>query len=360
MARIKASVCFFVAVLLTALIINISNITYPSPGPISISADMAASAQPKKEQVYLGGMPIGISIKSQGAIVIGVTNINTSEGSVSPSKDAGIEPGDILTEIAGEPIENVASLDQIINKPENAGEKLILKFIRNNKNRSTIITPALDSSSNRYKLGLWIRDSAAGIGTITFMKETKTGYKFGALGHPICDPDTLTMVPVRSGDVYRCNIIGLKKSQKGAPGEIRGVFLKEGKKLGVVEKNNRFGVYGIIGERLINPLYPNPIEIAKRREIKPGKAKIVSTIDSEIKEYDIEIIKTNYQKASEEKSMVIRVTDAELIKKTGGIVQGMSGSPIIQNGKLAGAVTHVFINDPTKGFGVYLDWMIDE
>ncbi|HEY8418966.1 MAG TPA: SpoIVB peptidase [Clostridia bacterium] len=360
MARFKVSVCFFVAVLLTALIINVSKFTYPIFNSENITADIATSAQIKKEQVYLGGMPIGISIKSQGVIVIGVTNINTAEGSVSPSKEAGIEPGDILTEIAGEPIESVASLDEIINKPENIGEKLILKFVRNNKQRSTIITPACDISSGRYKLGLWIRDSAAGIGTITFMKETKSGYKFGALGHPICDPDTLTMVPVRSGDVYRCSIIGLKKSQKGAPGEIRGVFLKEGKKLGVVEKNNRFGVYGVLEERLLNPLYPNPIEIAKRREVKPGKAKIVSTLDSEIKEYDIEIIKTNNQKTSEEKSMVIRVTDPELIKKTGGIVQGMSGSPIIQNGKLVGAVTHVFINDPTKGFGVYLDWMIDE
>ncbi|HEY8444474.1 MAG TPA: SpoIVB peptidase [Clostridia bacterium] len=359
MARFKASVYFMFAVILAALTINLINLTYPVLNRIQ-SSDVEANAQTKKEQVYLGGMPIGISIKSQGVIVIGVTNINTPEGAVSPSKEAGIAPGDILTEIAGEQIENVASLDRIINKPENIGQKLILKFIRGGKPKTTIIQPACDVSSGRYKLGLWIRDSAAGIGTVTFMKETNDGYKFGALGHPICDPDTFTMVPVRSGDVYRCSIIGLKKSQKGSPGEIRGVFLKESKKLGCIEKNCRFGVFGVLNERLPNPLYPNPIEVAKRREVKPGKAKIVTTIDHEIKEYDVEIIKTNPQKTGAEKSMVIRVTDFDLIKKTGGIVQGMSGSPIIQNGKLVGAVTHVFINDPTKGFGVYLDWMINE
>ncbi|HEY8423434.1 MAG TPA: SpoIVB peptidase [Clostridia bacterium] len=356
--KAKASVCLIFAVILTALIINTAKFTYFD---LKVFPQYNVNAQSKKaEQVYLGGMPIGISIKSQGVIVIGVTSITTTQGSASPSKEAGLEPGDILTEIAGETIENVVSLDQIINKPENAGQRLVLKFIRNNKPKTALITPALDASTQRYKLGLWIRDSAAGIGTVTYMKEAKSGYKFGALGHPICDPDTMTMVPVKSGDVYRCSIIGVKKSQKGSPGEIKGVFLKSGKKLGVIEKNNRFGVFGVMDEKIFNPLYPEPIEVAKRREIKPGKATIVTTIDNEIKEYDIEIIKTNIQKTCEEKSMVIRVTDHELIKKTGGIVQGMSGSPIIQNGKLVGAVTHVFINDPTKGFGVYLDWMLDE
>ena len=360
MARIlKTSICFLFAVLLTALIINIAKITYQDS--LYISRELSASAQAKKsEQVYLGGMPIGMTIKSQGVIIIGVTDITTPDGQLAPSKAAGLAPGDILVEIAGETIDNVVSLDQIINKQENAGQKLVLKYIRNNKQRTTLITPACDASSGRYKLGLWIRDSAAGIGTITFMKQTKHGYYFGALGHPICDPDTLTMVPVRSGDIYKCSIIGIKKSQKGAPGEIKGVFLKEGKRLGSIKKNNKFGVFGVMDDKITNPLYPKPVEICKRRAVKPGRAKIIATIDNEIKEYDIEIIKTSFQKTSEEKSMVIRVIDEELIQKTGGIVQGMSGSPIIQNGKLVGAVTHVFINDPTKGFGVYLDWMIEE
>lgn len=358
--KFKASICFIFAVLLTALIINIGSFTYSEKIDSFLDHTSVRAQSKKNEKVYIGGMPIGMTIKSQGVIIIGVTNIATEQGQVSPSKAAGLEPGDILTEIAGETIENVVSLDKIINKQENAGQKLVLKYTRNNKPRSTQITPACDIASGRYKLGLWIRDSAAGIGTITFIKETKTGFKFGALGHPICDPDTFTTVPVKSGDVYKCSIIGVKKSQKGAPGEIKGVFLKDSKKLGDIQKNNKFGVFGTMEDKMANPLYPEPIEIGKRREVKPGKAKIITTVDSEIKEYDIEIIKTNYQKTSEEKSMVIRVVDSDLIKKTGGIVQGMSGSPIIQNGKLIGAVTHVFINDPTKGFGVYLDWMINE
>lgn len=348
------------AFFLIALIINI-NPTYNIRDNLISSQNISINTSAKKsEYVYVGGMPIGMTIASKGVIVIGVTDIITENGNISPSRAAGLENGDVLTEIAGEEIQGVTSLDRIINSPENCGQNLKLKYIRKNKERITEITPALDVSSGRYKLGLWIRDSAAGIGTLTFIKETKNGYSFGALGHPICDPDTLTVVPVRSGDIYRCNVVGIKRSEKGAPGEIKGVFLKEGKRLGEIKKNNKFGVFGSMNERLINPLFPKPIEVCPRRAVKPGKAKIVTTVGDEVKQYDIEIIKTNYQRSSEEKSMVIRVVDSELLQKTGGIVQGMSGSPIIQNGKLVGAVTHVFINDPTKGFGVYLDWMINE
>lgn len=351
---------FLFAVFLTALILNLSHsYSFNNDSYTYQNISINTSAR-KSDCVYVGGMPIGMTLYSKGVIVIGITDITTENGNLAPSRTAGLENGDVLTEIAGEKIEGVVSLDRIINNQNNSGKTLKLKYIRKNKEKATEITPALDAASGRYKLGLWIRDSAAGIGTLTFMKETKQGYSFGALGHPICDPDTLTVVPVRSGDIYRCNVIGVKRSQKGVPGELKGVFLKEGKKLGEIKKNNKFGVFGSMQNKMINPLYPKPIEICQRKAVKPGKAKIVTTIGDEIKQYDIEIIKTNYQRSSEEKSMVIRVVDDELLKKTGGIVQGMSGSPIIQNGKLVGAVTHVFINDPTKGFGVYLDWMINE
>lgn len=350
----------FFAVFLTALIFNLSH-SYSFYNDLHTYQNISISTSAKRaDYVYVGGMPIGMTLFCKGVIIIGVTDITTENGNFSPSKTAGLENGDILTEIAGQNIEGVVSLDHIINSQENFGKNLKLKYIRKNKERITEIIPALDAASGKYKLGLWIRDSAAGIGTLTFMKDNKQGYNFGALGHPICDPDTLTVVPVKSGDIYRCNVIGVKKSEKGAPGELKGVFLKEGKKLGEIKKNNKFGVFGSMQNKIINPLYPKPIEICQRKAVKPGKAKIVTTIGDEVKEYNIEIIKTNYQKSSEEKSMVIRVVDDELLKKTGGIVQGMSGSPIIQNGKLVGAVTHVFINDPTKGFGVYLDWMINE
>ncbi len=360
MKFIRFTLGILFAVFLTALIINTSTF-FSFYTDLHTIQDISLNTSARKSDcVYVGGMPIGMTLSSKGVIVIGITDITTQDGNVAPSRQAGLENGDILTEIAGEDIKGVASLDRIINSQDNSGQTLKLRYIRKNKEKFTEITPALDAASGRYKLGLWIRDSAAGIGTLTFMKETKQGYSFGALGHPICDPDTLTIVPVNSGDIFRCSVIGVTKSQKGAPGEIKGVFLKEGKKLGEIQKNNKFGVFGSMPQKIHNPLYPKPIEICQRKAVKPGKAKIVTTVGDEIKEYNIEIIKTNYQKSREEKSMVIRVIDNELIKKTGGIVQGMSGSPIIQNGKLVGAVTHVFINDPTKGFGVYLDWMINE
>lgn len=356
----RASLGILFTVFLAVLFINIGAGIYPDFLPQYSSEISLNTFAKKSDYVYVGGMPIGMTLNSQGVIVIGLTEILTADGYVTPSKDAKIIPGDILTDIAGCSIENVLSLDNIINQEQNIGQKLNLTYIRNNTKFETEICPAKDTLSGRCKLGLWIRDSAAGIGTLTFIRKNQNGYSFGALGHPICDPDTYTVVPVKKGEIFKCSIVGVTKSMKGAPGEIKGVFLKDKKKLGKIIKNNKFGVFGTVEELIPNPLYPKPLEVGARKNVKPGKAKIVTTIGDQTDEYDIEIIKTNYQKSSDEKSLIIRITDTELLKKTGGIVQGMSGSPIIQNGKIIGAVTHVFINDPTKGFGVYLDWMLKE
>lgn len=314
----------------------------------------------EKQYVYLGGMPIGLTLNAQGVIIIGITEIETQNGCTRPGKEAGLEVGDIITQIDDQNIDGIKSLDTILNSEGYNGGAKKIKYIRKDKEYESVIIPALDKTSGRYKLGLWLRDNAAGIGTLTYIRPIGNQLRFGALGHPISDPDTGTVIPVRGGEVYRCNIVGVSKSVKGTPGEIKGIFLKEKKRLGEIDKNNKFGVFGTLNEVITNPLYPKPIEVASRKSIKSGKAKIVTTVDKQIKEYDIEIIKTNMQTSCEEKSMVIKITDPELIEKTGGIVQGMSGSPIIQNGKLVGAVTHVFINDPTKGFGVYLDWMFEQ
>ena len=215
-----------------------------------------------------------------------------------------------------------------------------------------------DEISKKYKLGLWIRDNAAGVGTLTFIR--KDNMRFGALGHPVCDIDTGACLPVKSGNIFKCNIVGYRKGEKGKAGELKGLFLRNGSILGALDENNGYGVYGNFGNEALEAYKNELVEVASRNEVKSGKAKIRCTIDGTVpKDYDIEIVKTYFQDSKSNKSMFIRVTDKELLSKTGGIVQGMSGSPIIQNGKLVGAVTHVFVSDPTKGYGIYADWMID-
>ena len=308
------------------------------------------------EEVYLGGMPIGMTMHAKGVIVLGIGSVLTKDGTVKPFAAGRIKEGDVITDINGAEILSVEDIHRIINLPENAGKEVTIGFTRRGKEMTETAVPALDTATKSYKLGLWIRDNAAGVGTVTYIK--KDG-RFGALGHPICDADVGGILPIRGGNAYKCNIVGVIKGQKGTAGELRGLFLKNKTRLGTIDANNRFGVFGKFDEIPRNKLYPQTVKCATRDMIKAGPASIVATTGEEICEYKIEIIKTNFQSAQSEKSMVIRVTDERLLAETGGIVQGMSGSPIMQDGRLCGAVTHVFINDPSKGFAVYTEWMLN-
>lgn len=325
------------------------------PGLKNLFNKKKTKPQLQLEEVYLGGMPVGMTLHAKGVIVLGVGSVLTESGPVKPFSDSRIKEGDIITRINGEEILCVEDIHRIINLPVNCGKEIVIGFTRRGKDMEEKTVPALDTATKSYKLGLWIRDNAAGVGTVTYIKKDK---RFGALGHPICDADVGGILPIRGGNVYKCNIIGVITGKKGVPGELRGMFLKSKTKLGTVDTNNKFGVFGTLNEVLPNKLYPEPVKCATRDMVVPGPATILSTVGEEICEYKIEIIKTNFQSAQNEKSMVIKITDERLLSDTGGIVQGMSGSPILQNGKLCGAVTHVFINDPTKGFGVYIDWML--
>jgi len=297
--------------------------------------------------VYLGGQPLGFTINCSGVVVIAISN-----------KQAGdLQAGDILTKIEGVEINSTETINKVINIPEFAGKELVVDYLRGENFGQTKINPIYDDLKKCYKLGLWVRDNSAGIGTLTYIR--KDNLRFGALGHPVCDIDTGAVLPVLDGKILKCNIVGLKKGLKGNPGELKGLFLRNASTLGTLEENNKFGVFGTFNEKQIEKYKSQEYEVAYRSEVKSGKAKIRCTIDGcEPKEYDIEIVKTYFQQSKDNKSMFIRVTDKELLEKTGGIVQGMSGSPIIQNGKFVGAVTHVFVSDPTKGYGVYADWMI--
>lgn len=310
----------------------------------------------KEQSVYLGGYPLGFTLECDGVLIVAIGDVETENGTVRPSKNKNIKEGDVLYSINGNVIKSASHLHGLLNS-QNSPQISNIVIKRGKETINETIEPAKEIPSNMKRLGFWIRDNAAGVGTLTYVRADNK--RFGALGHPVQDVDTGKLLPVSGGNIYKCNIVGYNKGTRGNPGELRGLFLRTGTTIGELDNNNDYGVYGTISEDFVSRL-GDPVKVAFRDQVKTGKAKILCTIDGTIpKEYDIEIVKLSHQSKSDKKSMVIKITDKELISKTGGIVQGMSGSPIIQNGKLVGAVTHVFVSDPTKGFGVYIDWMID-
>ena len=295
------------------------------------------------DEYYVGGVPIGLSICSDGAIVV------SEENDVATS----LKEGDIITQINGQEIESLNQIEDILQE---SGEEAEVKFLRKNKELKTLIKTTRDENSGKLKLGLLVKDDITGVGTLTFVnKKTK---EYGALGHPIVEANSGNVVPVANGNIYECNLIGINKGKRNAPGELRCVFVSNSKSKGTIESNSKFGINGVLSD--VKGLVDENVtaKLGGRLGVKMGKAYIASSISGIREEYEIEIIKANYQKSANDKSIVFRVKDNRLLEMTGGIVQGMSGSPIIQDGKIVGAVTHVFLNDPTKGYGVYVDWMV--
>ena len=302
-----------------------------------------------KISVYLGGHPLGFTFKCDGVLVVAVSN----ESAVN------LNEGDIIKKIEQYEVSSVENISEILNNNLDSEKTLKLSIIRNNEEKEASIKPIYDNVIKKYKLGIWIRDDAAGVGTLTYVR--RDTMRFGALGHPVCDIDTGVIMPVSEGEIYKCNIVGYRKGVKGKPGELKGLFLRSGSIYGVLDKNRGSGVYGMFNSEMIENINKDVVEVADRREVKSGKALIRCTIEGyETHDYEIEIVKVYFQTERDTKSMFIRVTDELLLERTGGIVQGMSGSPIIQNGKLIGAVTHVFVSDPTKGYGIFADIMINE
>ncbi|GHV01944.1 SpoIVB peptidase [Clostridia bacterium] len=309
----------------------------------------------QNERVYLGGMPVGLTLHAKGVIVLGIGNVRTKDGIARPFEGKSVREGDVIDRINEIDILGSEDIARVLS--ETGAAAVTVRFTHKGKRYTETVSPALDNTTGTYKLGLWIRDTSAGVGTVTFVKQD---LRFGALGHPICDADVGDILPIHGGNVYKCSIIGVVKGKKGSAGELRGIFLRNKHKLGAIDKNNKFGVFGRMEAAPENSLKPGLIECGSRDSVKAGPATIVTTVDDAPREFSIEIVKTNYQAGEREKSMVLKVTDPELLAQTGGIVQGMSGSPILQDGRLVGAVTHVFVNDPTKGFGVYIDWMLKQ
>ena len=303
---------------------------------------MVASAH----SVIPSGEAVGVIINTEGLLVTETSQVTDTDGkSVNPAQIAGIKKGDRITAADGNPL---YCIEDLANYVAGRSQNIVLTIVRSEKTLSKVITPI--KTQTGYKLGIWVRDSTAGIGTITYIVPEDNS--FTALGHGICDADTDDILTIRDGNIQKCNITEPTKGERGSPGELNGVFT--GKVLGEINKNTPLGIFGICSI----PVNTKPIEIADPDEIKQTNAYILANVDGKgVKKYSVEIkkiLKTNQSG----KNMVIEITDKELINITGGIVQGMSGSPIIQNGKLIGAVTHVFINNPKQGYGIFASEML--
>lgn len=318
--------------------------------------DITVNVIPNKV-VIPGGETIGLKLYTDGVLVVGMSEIQgIDKQSYKPYENSGIEEGDMIIEIENKAVTCTADLIKNVNA--SLGKNVEISYIREGELYKTNILPT-QTSTNEYKLGLWVRDAAAGVGTVSFY-DPETGM-FAALGHGILDIDTEKIVNISSGEVVTSNIISIIKGQKGKPGEIRG-SIERGKKLGTVYENTEFGIFGELSSEAMSKIKQNKeLEILPRGEIETGSAKIICTVENnKQEEFEIEIEKVFGNNNINNKSMLIRVTDERLIDKTGGIIQGMSGSPIIQNGKFVGAITHVMVNDPTMGYGVFADMMLKE
>ena len=300
--------------------------------------------------VYIGGMPAGFTLSTGGAQVLGFCDVTTETGKCSPASEAGFHAGDLIVSLNGIKSESISKMNEIL---ERNGEKpLKCKVLRGEEEIEIYVLPVKDHSSGRYKIGVLIRDGVSGIGTVTYID--KENGRFGALGHAVVSSREQSLSLV-DGTVYSCSIVGVSKGVRGKAGELRGMFLAE-KSLGKAEKLCTCGIYGKIN----GSFDTKGLKLARASSdgVKPGKASIYSTVSGEDpQEYSIEIVKVDKEQ-KENKNYVIKITDEDLIEKTGGIVQGMSGSPILQNGKLVGAITHVFVNDPTRGYGISIDQML--
>lgn len=320
--------------------------------------DITVTVEEDKKLVP-GGQSIGVMLYTKGALVVGTMDVKKSDGSAAnPAKDAGLLAGDIIEELNGQEINDAAHLTKLINGLTGPAP-VHLTVKRGEKELSVTITPVTDSDDGLLKMGVWVRDSTVGVGTMSFYDpETKT---VAGLGHAIEDIDTGTELSVKEGEIAESQVIEVKKGEAGEPGELKGAFGASNRLIANIEKNSEFGIYGKASKAVSNPLYKEALPICKRGDVKTGDATILTTVDgSGVAAYGCRIVRLYPQSSPQQKSFVIEVTDKKLLDITGGIVQGMSGSPVIQDGKIVGAVTHVFLDDPRMGYGVYIEWMLDE
>ncbi len=309
----------------------------------------------ESKKVIACGNTVGVKLKLDGILVIGISDVENGNVKYTPVRNSGIKAGSVITEVNGKTPDGISGLIKAIDASN--GKTMKIDFITDNEKSTAYITPILSSEDKKYHIGLFVRDSTAGIGTLTYYDYDDN--VFGALGHGITDIDTGALMSVESGEIMESSIVGIKVGKSGEPGELKGVFAGN-TKLGDIKVNSSVGIYGTLSayakEKFNGKVYP----VGVRADIKEGPATILSNINGKnIEEFGIVIQRISRQNLNGSKGMILKITDERLLKATGGIVQGMSGSPIIQNGKIIGAVTHVFVNDPTRGYGISLEKMLE-
>lgn len=319
-------------------------------GIIPVKTTSIIQSKPKK--VSVSGESFGIKLYTDGVIIVGIRDVETDKGKCNPAKEVGLEKGDIIIEINGKKVYSADSVTDILN--DNNGKDYKITVKRNGNYKEFLLKPAYSSSQGCYKVGLWVRDSTAGVGTITYYD--KSNNTVSALGHPITDVDTNEIMPILDGEAVRATVTKIYKSKAGEAGSLCCEFTND--IIGTLKKNCQSGIYGKYTCTLKNTY---EYEVASPNEIVRGPVQILCTIDSgKAKFYNAQISRISYRENKKGKNMVVKITDERLLEKTGGIVQGMSGSPIIQNGKLVGALTHVIVDSPEKGYAIFAQDMVDE
>lgn len=301
--------------------------------------------------VSVCGASVGLYMETQGVLVVDTGEVTDVEGLAENPAENIVKPGDYILEVNGTPIDGKKELIQKIQSSQ--GDAMELLVNREGEEIPLSLEPVM-TKEKEYKLGIWVRDNTQGIGTLTYVDQDG---KFGALGHGISDTDTGELLDVSQGELYQAQIVSVLKGSKGVPGELSGyIEYEDSKQIGTIEKNTTLGIFGQLFPGATLP--EKKVEIGYKQEVKEGEAQLMTQLDGEVKAYDIEITKIDQNQADTNKAFEIRVTDPELLAKTGGIVQGMSGSPILQGGKLIGAVTHVFVQDSSKGYGIFIENML--
>lgn len=306
-----------------------------------------------ESMVYPAGLPIGIYVKIPGVLVIGTSNFIDELGNVVMPAEHVLRVGDYILTVNGTPV--TGKSDFVSRVAQSNGEVMVMTIERGGEQFDVAVRP-VRNQDREYKIGIWIKDSAQGIGTLTYVDADG---EFGALGHGVSDSDIGVMLELGEGALYRTDIIGITKGKRGVPGELTGIIrYTDSNRLGIVTENTSAGIHGEVNAKLMEQIDSAPVEIGLKQDVSVGPAQIYCNIDGTAKYYDIEIIGLDYDSQNVNKGITIQVTDRRLIALTGGIVQGMSGSPIIQNGRLVGAVTHVLVNDSTRGYGIFIEEML--
>ena len=293
-----------------------------------------------------GGQAVGVALKTRGVLVVS-----------DAAKGRALRAGDVILSADGKNVESTKALSEQVGTAQT--DTVRLEVLRGGQTITVDAQAEPDPSDGRRKLGVWVRDSTAGVGTLTYIYPANQAY--GALGHAIVDADTGRLLAAREGAILHASIVGVTKGQSGKAGELKGNFLKAGEQIGSLMENCEYGIYGVLDDMPENLLYPQGLRAGARSAVHTGTASIIATVDADgPQEYGVEIVRCFAQSEPSQKGMILRVTDERLLEKTGGIVQGMSGSPILQDGRIIGAVTHVYLSDATQGYGMYIEWMLEK